>query len=99
MPLLLAVDIVSFNQTKNVIKESWHLKDRKQIEYGPYKNITIINDLKLLSVQKLFSFFNLHLITLDTYIGFYSFLNNVCISFCMLVIFSYCLKAPKEGPF
>ena len=34
MPLLLAVDIVSFNQTKNVIKESWHLKDRKQIEYG-----------------------------------------------------------------
>ena len=33
MPLLLAVDIVSFYQTKNVIKESWHLKDRKQIEY------------------------------------------------------------------
>ena len=34
MPLLLAVDIVSLYQTKNVIKESWHSKDRKQIEYG-----------------------------------------------------------------
>ena len=34
MPFLLAVDIVSFYQTKNVIKESWRLKDRKQIEYG-----------------------------------------------------------------
>ena len=56
MPLLLAVDIVSFNQTKNVIKESWHLKDRKQIEYGPYKNITIINDLKTPFCTKTFQF-------------------------------------------
>ena len=35
-----ALDIVSFYQTKNVIKESWHLKDTKQFEYGSLQKYT-----------------------------------------------------------
>ena len=97
MPLLLVVDIVPFYQTKNVIKESWRLKDRKRIEYDSLQKY---NDNKWFETPfctKLFSFFNLHLITLDTYRGFYSFLYNVCISFCMLDIFFLIVwKLPKR---
>ena len=54
---------------------------------------------KILSVQKLLSFFTLHLITLDTYILFYSFLYNVSISFCMLVIFFLIVWKLQSGSF
>ena len=51
---------------------------------------------KLLSVQKLFSFFNLYMITLDTHVVFYSFLYNVSISFCILF---WLFESSKRGSF
>ena len=51
---------------------------------------------KLLSVQKLFSFFKLYMITLDTHVVFYSFLYNVSISFCILF---WLFESSKRGSF